>query len=190
MSTTATTLAEAQQRFSDEGLPFPWVPPEMAADFAKVDEWVYSTRSDTPNPYDFGWFSKEVATQPVDDYVLVGHAGRGTNSYAIHYYLVRGPLALFLQLSWGGAYTDNAKAAQKLTTAFTKAEVLARAVAAAQQAARFQADERLILTISDMSGSYWIRLQGTTDTDSFIRSPDWQQSDAVLNDVLAVVQEQ
>ena len=43
---------------------------------------------------------QEAGTEPVADYLLLGHAGHGIQSYAIHYYVVRGPLALFLQIGW------------------------------------------------------------------------------------------
>lgn len=46
------------------------------------------------------------------------HAGHGVNSYAISYYLVLGSVRILLHLAWGGAYMDNADAAQRIQTVF------------------------------------------------------------------------
>jgi hypothetical protein len=45
----------------------------------------------------------------VEDYVVAGHAGHGTNSYAISDFLVYRPLAVFLQLPWGGVCMGDAR---------------------------------------------------------------------------------
>lgn len=52
-------------------------------------------------------FFTELRTTDVDDYLLMGFDGHGLASRAMHYYLVQGPLALFLQLSWGHAFEDS-----------------------------------------------------------------------------------
>ena len=55
-------------------------------------------------------FLLTLLTGQVDDFVAVSHAGHGANSYALSYFLVDGPLALFLQTAWGGVFTDPEKA--------------------------------------------------------------------------------
>ena len=57
-------------------------------------------------------FIEEALSNPDREYVAVGHAGHGINSYAMHYFLVYGPVALFAQLPWGGAYMDSTETAR------------------------------------------------------------------------------
>ncbi len=184
MNGSAPTISSARAKFAAQGLPFPWIPPELADRLQPVDEWLYATRTNLPSPYDIAWFAQEVGSEPVDDYVLYGYAGRGMNSYAIHYYLVRGPLALFIQTSWGGIYTENAQASRLLARQLQQAETLANVVAAAQERGEFQADERLIVMISDFSGANWIRQRGLEEKERFGRTGDWQAGDTPLTTLI------
>ncbi|MEB3355620.1 MAG: hypothetical protein VKK04_02655 [Synechococcales bacterium] len=181
MSTDVSPLGKAQALFATEGLPFPHIPAEMHDTFCLLAPWVYSTRTDIPDPYGIAQFVEEVSTQPVADYVVLGHTGHGINSYAMHYYLVRGSLALFLQIAWGGAYTDNDKAVEKMATAYAQAEQLAAAI----EAAKLSPSERLIVVISDFYGSRWTHLDGTKDPKVFRTDVDWQTDRNVLQKVLS-----
>ncbi len=179
-------LEAACQLFTQEGIPFPFVPPEMRPAFAELSKWVYGTRPDAPWLYEIRKYVREAGTEPVADYLLFGHAGHGIQSYAMHYYVVRGPLALFLQIGWGGAYMDKDKAARNMATRFAQAEELIQAVEAAQREDRFRPGERLIISTSDFYGSSWTRIDGVLDEDSFYQS-DWREDEDVLGAVLAEV---
>jgi hypothetical protein len=47
---------------------------------------------------------KRSLTDQVDDYTAVSHSGHGINSYSINVSIVKAPLAVLFQLSWGGVY--------------------------------------------------------------------------------------
>jgi len=179
-------LEAARQLFTQEGIPFPFIPPEMRPDFAKLSEWVYGTRPVAPWLYEIRKFVQGAGTEPVADYLLLGHAGHGIQSYAMHYYLVRGPLALFLQIGWGGAYLDKGKAARNMAARFAQAEELIQAVEVAQRQDRFRPGERLIISASDFYGSSWTRIDGVLDEDSFYQS-NWHENEDVLRAVLTEV---
>lgn len=49
------------------------------------------------SPYNLQYYVEEM-DQADATYVVLAHSGHGTNSYAIQYYLVSGPLRLFLHL--------------------------------------------------------------------------------------------
>lgn len=68
-----------------------------------------------------------------EEYLLFGHAGHGINSYAIHYYLVRGSLRVCLQVSWGGVFSNDAEDALRVRNYFA---ALAPLVTAAERTAR------------------------------------------------------
>ena len=179
-------LQEARYLFAQAGLPFPLVPAEMRPAFAKIKDWVYGTRSNVPWLYEIRQYVLEVATEPVADYLLLGHAGHGIQSWAMHYYLVRGPLALFLQIAWGGAYMEEKEAAREISLRFAQAEELIQAVAVAQRKGSFQPDERLVVVFTEFYDSYWTRITGIQDRDSFPTGTR-HQSDDVLRAALSEV---
>lgn len=178
-------LEQARQLFAGSGLPLPYIPPEMAGDIRQVGEWVYGTRSDEPYLYHLPGFAAEVGTKPVADYLLFGQSGHGINSWAMHYYLVRGPLALFVQEGWGGAYGDRAEDSRTVAERFRQAETLVHAVNAAWQRGAFQPDERLVVIASSFTGSSWRRCRGLAANDlAFYSSPDWRTQEDVFPAVL------
>ena len=58
------------------------------------------------------------------DFVLLGVDGHGVNCWFLHYILIKQPLRIFLQLSWGGAYDDPATDAAKANECFRAAAEL------------------------------------------------------------------
>ncbi len=179
-------LEVACQLFTQEGIPFPFIPPEMRPAFAELSEWVYGTRPDAPWLYEIRKYVREAGTEQVADYLLLGHAGHGIQSYAMHYYLVRGPLALFLQIGWGGAYMDKEMVASSMTARFAQAEELIQAMEVAQRKDCFRPGGRLVISISDFYGSSWTRVDGVLDEDSF-RQSNWREDEDVLCAVLTEV---
>lgn len=182
-------ISEVQQIFTAEGLPFPPIPDEMRPAFVEVEDDVWGTRLRIPWLYDIRTYVEEVATKPVEDYVLLGHAGHGIQSYAMHYYLVRGPLAMFLQIGWSGAYTDKDKATETMSLRFTQANELILAVEAAQNKGAFRPDERLIVRDSEFYGGVWTRIYGLQDRENYPKGA-WHKGDDVLSAVLSEVQNQ
>jgi hypothetical protein len=105
------------------------------------------TRTDTPGPYGLDWFLDELRAGPVADYFLLGQAGHGVRSWYLHYYLVEGGLALFLQIAWGGLGTDDASGAERLELAFAQAAGLLE-----REPGPLPPGERLVVVESDRSG--------------------------------------
>jgi hypothetical protein len=126
MNLETNDLAEARVLFAGAGVPFPYVPPEMQSAFRQRSRWCYATREVQDSPYDIHRYVTD-ARSDAPDYVLLAHAGRGVNSYAIHYFLVRGLLGLFVQAPWGGVYMDAEAAAARMREYFDLAEALAKA---------------------------------------------------------------
>ena len=157
-----SALEEARQRFEQAGLPFPPIPPEFTGSIQRLEPWVFGTRTDEANLYYIDVFVDETLRGDAPEYVLLGHSGRGTNSWAIHYFLVRGPLALFVQIGWGGALTsaeDNAAAAGKLARIFADTQRLIEAADEARRSGRLAGGERYLAQVSGFYGSQWARLE-------------------------------
>jgi hypothetical protein len=125
--------AELIAAFTDSHLPLPPVPEPLRPRLRTVRDWCWSTREiDGFAMYMFeSGFPADVLAGRAPDYVAVSHAGHGVNSYAINYHLVCGPLAVLLQVGWGGIYTDNAAAARRLDGLFRRCEALHAAGATA-----------------------------------------------------------
>ncbi|RKN03662.1 hypothetical protein D7319_31100 [Streptomyces radicis] len=113
--------------FEQTGLGVPPVPDELRGDVRQLRPWAFATRGIDPmamymfdrHPVD------EALAGPGEDYMAVCHAGHGANSYAVTYHLVFGPLALFAQTGWGGAYMDSVRTAVQVREQFRRCAELA-----------------------------------------------------------------
>ena len=174
---SVAALNEARRLFAAEGLPLPYVPAEMQPAVRRIRQWVYGTRPDDMGLYDVRAYGLEAGTTSVSDYVLFGHAGHGVSSYAIHHYLVRGPLALFVQVAWGGAYGDRRRATEAVAARLAKAEALTLAVEAARQRGHFVPGERLFVVAADFFQAAWRRVPGPLPLEEFARPAAWRQGE-------------
>jgi hypothetical protein len=148
-----TDIEKARQLFRDSGLAFPTIPEELAAQLKEQGRWLFSTRPLGMSPYNLQHYVDEVERTPVKDYAVLCHSGHGVNSYAIQYYLVRGPLNMFLHLGWGGVYMDAKASAAQVRDCFLIADEVVKTV---RQVDTFKAGERLTVVGSDFYGSYWL----------------------------------
>ncbi len=177
----------ARQLFQTENLPLPYIPATLEPDLREISPWVYGTRADTPTLYDFNWFVEEVQTRPVADYVLFGHAGHGINSWAMHYFLVWGGLALFIQSAWGGAYMDKAESTQTYTTRLAQSEMLFQAVQKAHQQEHLPYSARLIVAVSDFYKSRWLVLPHLEPSPLTLDDERWQEDPNTLTAALKAI---
>lgn len=152
-------LAEIEQLYRADGLEVPYIPAEMLPELKQLNPAVFSTRQNLPPPYAMFTYSEEITTQRPDDYLIFGHDGHGINSWALHYYLVRGPLALFVQVSWGTAYGDKAEDTARVNAKFAEAKEFIRTVETAEKQGKFKPGERLVVIDSDFNGRRWVFLE-------------------------------
>ena len=117
-------MVEVELRFREAGLPSPPVPVALRGRIRARNEWIFSTRTGVPDPYALDWYLDEAAAGWPADYAVVGHDGHGMASWAIHLYVVSGPVGVFIQVPFGGAYTDDTAAAREIGSAFRAAERL------------------------------------------------------------------
>jgi hypothetical protein len=174
-----------QGLFAQWGLPLPAIPPDLMAQMRPVHEWLYATRDLPADPYDMRAYLLEVGTGQAPEYAVLGQAGHGVQSYFLHYYLVHGPLALFLRCSWGGAYANREDDARYITRRFAEADALAAAVPALGLAA----GERLVVSDDDTTGASWLLLATPTDAGRFV-AEGWLSDDRGLTAALEWVRKQ
>jgi hypothetical protein len=143
-------IEKARHLFEEAGLAFPAIPDRVAAGLKEQGNWLFSTRDLKMSPYNLEHYVHE-SDEP-GEYAILSHSGHGVNSYAIQYYLVSGPLRMFLHLGWGGVYMDADAAASKIRECFSLADEIVRA---AMAAGKLAGGERLTIVGSDFYGSYW-----------------------------------
>ena len=97
------------------------------------------------------------------------------NSWAIHYYLVHDSLRMFVQLGWGGLYSDWEEDAARIRDCFSLADQIA---SVAKTVGRFKVGNHLTVVVSNFAGSYWLP-PGKTH----------RENDKLCDDPLAVLKE-
>lgn len=148
-------MSAARVLYERENYPFPPVPHSLAPQLTLHAAWQFGSRGVTHALDDFRGHLDEFNGGWVDDYVEFGHAGHGVDSYAMYYYLAHGPLAVAVQLRWGGALTARDEALATARAVYGGLPDLLR-IAEARPA---PSDTRLLVTYSDRSGAglSWIR---------------------------------
>ncbi len=145
-----TPVEKAGMLFKKAGLGFPALPAMLGARLRERGDWLFSTREIEKAPYNLHHYLRE---DPVGDYLILSHSGYGANSYAIQYYLVYGPLQMFLHLAWGGIYSnDRESAAQDIRLCFSLADEVVRLTRDRQKLKPGQ-NQRIVG--SDIYNSYW-----------------------------------
>lgn len=180
ISEASHDLIKAQMLFAENNLPFPPIPTKFAPNIVEVADWIYGNRTEETYLYETNDFIRSSLMYQEDDYILFGHSGRGYNSWAIHYYLVEGPLSLFIQVGWGGALDDeeaNASTTSALGQFFNDAARLIQAVEEAQQKGYFKSGEKLIVEASTFNGYRWLRLENVATENLSNSSLQWHEDD-------------
>jgi hypothetical protein len=146
-----TDIQKAQHIFLEAGLAFPKIPKQLATELKEQSKWCFSTRELKISPYNLQHYVHE-GDAVHREYAVLCHSGHGVNSYAIQYYLVYGPVRMFLHLGWGGVYMDADAAAFKIRECFSLADQI---VAKAMTTRKPETDDPLTIIASDFYGSYW-----------------------------------
>jgi hypothetical protein len=178
-SVAGNALAELERRFTQEALPLPPIPDELRSALRRLGPWTFGSRAVDHDLYDQTPFIAEWERGEVEDYLLLGHAGHGVNSYAMHYDLVRGPFAVFLQSAWGGAYTDADEARRVLAVRFAQIDQCLGAMEEATRAGLVGPGARIGVVVSDFYGSRW-----SCPVDGAAAKPRWQRTADALNEAL------
>lgn len=146
----ALALTTVRQIFEQSDLPFPPIPAALEDEFQIYGRWFFGTRFPLPaSPYmGVREFIAEFERGDAPDYLLIVHDGHGSNSYGLHFYLVQGPLGIFLQLPWGGVYTDPDHARAYIAKCFDGAERLISAASGAVARGQLTSATPLTLVVS------------------------------------------
>ena len=173
-------LAKAREELGASALPLPPFPADIVPSLRRLGAWCYATRMPEFRPYNFAEFAAAARAGRVEDIALLAQAGHGINSWALHYYLVQGPLHLFIQLGWGGVYNDEARARAEITACYALAAEIQGLAKEAMARGVLTETHTLTVAISDFYGSWWKEETVDPPSDSLFGDSDserWAQSD-------------
>lgn len=146
--------ARLEALLAEAGLTMPPMPDAAEARLKEREEWCFSTRAFAESPFNLQYYVRKAIAAASPDYVLVARVEHGANSVAMHYFLVQGPLQVFLQMAWGNLASRDRLTAL-VNECFTLAHELVVAVPQALRAGRLPRNGRLTVVGSDLAESFW-----------------------------------
>ena len=148
-------LALAAAVFSGESLDLPFVPAVLAGSVRSRGALIFGTREAEAGLYALEHYVAELEAGVPEDYLLMGFDGHGMASQALHYYLVCGPLALFVQRNHGNPFVDEELGRRRIEGTLGLSARLFDALCAAERDGKLPAGQRLVVVESDFSPSRW-----------------------------------
>ena len=139
---------------AEAGLSMPPMPSDAEARLKEREDACFSTRAFKESPVKMQHFVRKAITGASPDYVLIARVGDGVRACAIHYFLVQGPLQVFLQLACGHP-AGQGRETMAANECFGLAHELVAAVPHVLRSGRLPASGRLTVVASDRSESFW-----------------------------------
>jgi len=167
-------LARASLLYREAGLRLPPVPRELAPRLQELTEWQF--RSDAVELTDHAGFLAAARDPAAPAQIGFGHVGYGITNWWLCYWLIRGPLAVYLRHSFGGVCNDHEARLGIINPTVEQVEQLIVFADAGCRAARIASGRRLVLAIDDLRGSGW-EIAGGWD--------GWHDSNQPIDDVMA-----
>ena len=150
----AAGQSAARALFAAEELPFPPVPGHLEGLLRPAGPAWFATGPVASSPYGLEDLLAR-AQGGNTDWAVIGFDGHGVNSWAAHCYVVIRALALFVQLPWGGIYTNPARARQDIAAMFDWAARLQATLARAEAARHVPPGLQLQVVASRFTPARW-----------------------------------
>jgi hypothetical protein len=145
---------------AEGGLAMPPMPETAEARLKEREEWCFSTRSFKESPSNLLHYVRKAIGGVSPDYVLVASAGEGPADVALHYYLVRGILQLFVQVRWVGSGAAPGRTNELARECLVLAGELVTAVPGALYRGLLDPGGRLTVVATDRGDSFWETASG------------------------------
>jgi hypothetical protein len=140
---------------AEAGIVMPPMPADAESRLKEREKGCFSTRAFKVSPFELSHHVRKAIGGASPDYVLVARAGSDPTREAIHYFLVQGPLQVFLQIGWGGPPGDQGRATELVNGCFALAQDLVAAVPQTLRRGRLSREGRLTVVGSDLVESFW-----------------------------------
>ena len=148
-------FARVERLLAGAGLTMPPMPEMAEARLKEREDDCFSTRTFKVSPAELLHYVRKAIGGVSPDYVLVALGRDGRTADALHFFLVHGPLQLFLQIGWGGAGAARERATALVNGCFALAHQLVEAVPHALRKGRLAPTGRLTVVGSDLGESFW-----------------------------------
>jgi hypothetical protein len=145
---------------ADGGLGMPPMPDMAQTRLKEREEWYFSTRTFKEPPTNLLHYVRKAIGGVSPDYVLVASAGEKPEDVALHYYLVRGILQLFVQIGWAGAEAVPGRTNDLARECLALAGELITAVPGALHRGLLDPGGRLTVVATDRGDSFWETASG------------------------------
>lgn len=183
-------IDKARAVFEAEGVPLPALSPAEQAALLAVDDHLFATRPIKDSPYTLNAYVNELLRGDAPaSYVLLGFAGGGVASSAFHYFVVEEGMAIFVQIAWGGGYTDEEDALRLITRSYRWVERTKAKVREAREKGVMPADCRMVAVVTQFgrSGSAFVRgtVANSGDVTFSPEAPISKAVDTALDDLIA-----
>jgi hypothetical protein len=152
---TGGDYARVEALLLEAGLCMPPMPDAALTRLKEREEGCFSTRAFKVPPSDIQHYVRKAMAGASPDYVLIAQSGRAGPAYAMHYFLVQGPLQLFLQIGWDESSAGRERSAALVNGCFALAHHLVEAIPEAIRRGRLSRDGRLTVVASEREGSSW-----------------------------------
>jgi hypothetical protein len=139
---------------AEAGLTMPPMPDGADARLKERGDWCFSTRAFKESPLNVQHYVRKVIAGASPDYVLVARVEHGADFCAMHYFLVQGPLQVFLQVGQGSP-AEGGRSTTSVNECFALAHELVAAIPQALGAGRLPRAGRLTVVGSDRIESFW-----------------------------------
>jgi hypothetical protein len=132
----------------------PPMPDGAEARLKEREDACFSTRAFKESPLDLQHYARKAIAGASPDYVLIARVPQGASSCVLHYFVVQGPLQVFLQLACRSA-AGRDRSTTSANECVGLAHELVAAVPRALRAGRLSRSGRLTVVGSDLAESYW-----------------------------------
>jgi hypothetical protein len=147
--------ARVEALLAESGVAMPPMPADARTRLKEREEWCFCTRSLKVSPSELPHFLRKAIAGVSPDYVLIAQAGRAVGSSALHYFLVQGPLQIFLQIGWGGGSAEKERSTALLNECFALAHRLVGAIPEALRRGWLPRQGRITVVGSSPGESFW-----------------------------------
>jgi len=147
--------ARVEGLLAEAGLTMPPMPEMAEARLKEREDDCFSTRTFKEPPTNLLHHVRKAIGGVSPDYVLVALGTDGRTVDALHFFLVQGPLQLFLQIGWGGAGAVRERATALVNDCFALAHQLVEAIPRALRKGRLARTGRLTVVGWNLGESFW-----------------------------------
>ena len=147
--------ARVEALVAEAGVVMPPMPIDARTRLKEREDWCFCTRTFKVPPSDVQYYVRKAIAGVSPDYVLIARTEAGVGPAALHYFLVQGPLQIFLQIGWSGGSAERERSPALLNECFGLARQLVDAIPEALRRGRLSRQGRITVVGSSFGKGFW-----------------------------------